>query len=286
MILVTGASGHIGSEVCRFLLNSGRDVLAVDVISDVAKRVVHCDLTQGNEIERLFRAYPVDRVIHAAAVLPTASQANPLAGADVNLAASIALLRESVRVHVQRFLFVSSMSVYGALSRERSVSEDDPAIPDEPYGGAKRAIELVGAALRRTLELEFTSLRVARVIGAGATATSSPWRSQMFETHIGDSSISIPFAPETVLSLVHVEDVARMLGKLVGAEKVRHTVYNAPAELWKAGQLKAMLEEHTGHRVELGSSDAGGPACDGTRFVQEFSFTLRGLEVRLKNRTK
>ena len=55
------------------------------------------------------------------------------------------------------------------------------------------------------------SLRIARVIGPGIKKTASPWRSRIFEAPPRDDSVQIPYAPEALLSLVHVEDVARML---------------------------------------------------------------------------
>src|SRR6267378_64941 len=92
-----------------------------------------------------------------------------------------------------------------------TLSEADPAVPDEPYGASKRVVELVGETLASGQAIEFASLRIARVIGPGIKKTSSPWRSQIFESPRRDASVQIPFAPEALLSLVHVEDVARML---------------------------------------------------------------------------
>src|SRR6266704_1097230 len=88
----------------------------------------------------------------------------------------------------------------------------------------------------------------------------------------------IPFAPEAILSLVHVEDVARMLVVLAEATGIRSSIYNAPAELWQARDLKRLIEEGTDIWVQLGHDGAlAGPVCDGSRFVREFGFKLRGL---------
>ena len=89
---------------------------------------------------------------------------------------------------------------------------------------------------------EFISLRIARVIGPGIKKTASPWRSRIFETPRRDASVQIPFAPEAQLSLVHVEDVARMLVMLAETTGVRSSVYNTPAELWQARELFLFIE--------------------------------------------
>lgn len=286
-ILVTGASGQIGHAVCRALRTAHYPLRAVDVDPDSAGNVVARDLREKSDIEKLFQADPVRAVIHLAAVLPTAFRADPLTGAQVNLSGACELLRQSAKARVKRFVFASSMAVYGLAVRPRPCTENDPAAPEDPYGGSKRAVELVGEALAKTGAIDFVALRVARVIGPGARKTSSPWRSQILDPPPGLTSLVIPFAPEASLSLVHVEDVARMLIMLVDAPKFASLAYNTPAEQWETGRLKEVIEDSIGIRVELGPPGAhGGPTCDGGRFAREFGFQLRPLRDRLADRKR
>jgi nucleoside-diphosphate-sugar epimerase len=284
VVILTGAGGHIGGEVRRLLKASGHNLVPLDVSPGSEQDLVACDLTNNDEISRLFDSNPVNAVIHLAAILPSAFRRDPLRGADVNLTASIALLRQAVKTGTKRFLFASSMSVYGSSATNRPLNEDDPVAPDEPYGAAKRAIELVGGTLAKEKAIEFVSLRIARVVGPGTGKTSSPWRSEIFAASSAHKSISLPFAPHAVLSLVHVEDVARMLVALLEIPQMRSTIYNAPVELWEARQLKKVVEEARRIRVELqqGGPD-GGPMCDGSRFASEFGFELRALQDRIRD---
>jgi nucleoside-diphosphate-sugar epimerase len=287
LILVTGASGQVGSEVCRALRAAKSEILPVDLVADPAQGVIPCDLRQKDDVAKLWRQHPVGAVIHLAAILPTAFRANPLSAAEVNLTGSVDLLRHAVKARVRRFIFVSSMAVYGLAPTPQPVTEEFSACPADPYGGSKRAIELIGETLRQNQQLDFISLRVSRVIGPGARNTSSPWRSQMFDPPPGLPSISIPYGAPAWLSLVHVEDVARMLVTLLQASQVDQVVYNTPAEQWQAGDLKQLLEESLGIRVELGPPGAhGGPTCDGGRFAREFGFQLRPLRDRLADRKR
>ena len=283
LILVTGASGHIGTEVCRVLRTAERKILPVDLNPAPSADVIACDLHQERDVSRLFETYPIRIVIHLAGILLGAFRADPLTGADVNLSASLQLMRQAVTAHVQRFIFASSIAVYGSSPTDRPVTESDPAAPDEPYGGSKRAIELVGETLHSLRAIEFVSLRIARVIGPGVKKTSSPWRAQIFESLPG-GSIRMPYAPEAELSLVHVEDVARMLLTLADSTKIGSLVYNTPVEIWEARQLKEVIEKVTGAQIELGENGVhGGPTCDGSRFAREFRFELRGLRERLSD---
>jgi UDP-glucose 4-epimerase len=285
-ILVTGASGHIGSETHRALRIHRRVVLPIDVEPDLSRGVLACDLTLKDDVSRIFRLHRIQVVIHLAGLLPSAFRSDPLRGAEVNLHSSFELMRQAVNAGVRRFVFASSMSVYGSSPIAHPLTEKDPAMPDEPYGASKRAVELIGETLATGGAIEFVSLRIARVIGPGIKKTASPWRSRIFEPVSGEDPIQIPFAPEAILSLVHVEDVARMLAVLAETTNVRSSVYNTPAELWQARDLKQLIEEGRNIRVELGDDGAlAGPACDGGRFVREFGFKLQGLRERLSGRT-
>src|SRR5215469_1519940 len=277
-ILVTGACGHIGRQLCSVLRNAGHEFLAVDSDQDDTREVLACDLRSQSDLSQLFRSYPIRAVVHLAAILPSAFQADPLTGADVNLRGSCELLRQAAAARIKRFIFASSMSVYGSLPTHRPVTEDDPAAPDEPYGASKLAVELIGQTLGREKTFEFVALRIARVVGPGVKKTSSPWRSQIFEARRQQDSVSLPFAPKAVLSLVHVQDIAQMLFTLTETAGMSSSVYNTPVEVWEAKRLKEAIEELKGIRVELGPEGAhGGPICNGSRFAREFGFQLRDL---------
>lgn len=282
-ILVTGACGQIGQELCKVLRSVGREFLGVDSDRNNTSEILKCDLTSQSDLLRIFRSYPIRAVVHLAAILPSAFEADPLLGADVNLRASCELLKQAAAAHIKRFIFASSMSVYGTLPTNRPMMEEDRAAPDDPYGAAKLAVELIGQTLGREKTFEFVALRIARVVGPGIKKSSSPWRSQIFEANRQDS-VSIPFAPEAVLSLVHVQDVAQMLFTLIETPAMSSFVYNTPVELWEAGQLKQAIAELRGIRVELGPARFhGGPICNGSRFAREFGFQLKDLRKRLSS---
>lgn len=278
LVIVTGAGGHIGRAVCRLLASADAQYLPVDVDLDAQQGISACDLRLKEDISRLFRSNPVRAVIHLAGILPSAFQRDPFLGVDVNLTGCLELLRQAVQSRVKRFVFASSMSVYGSRPAPRPLTEEDDAAPDEPYGACKRAVELVGDTLARGQAIEFVALRIARVIGPGIKRTSSPWRSQIFEPRSKQEPVQIPFAPEAALSLVHAEDVARMLITLAEAPRLQSSVYNTPAERWEVKSLKEVVEEARGVRIELGRDGVhGGPGCDGSRFAKEFGFKAKRL---------
>jgi nucleoside-diphosphate-sugar epimerase len=154
-------------------------------------------------------------------------------------------------------------------------------LPDEPYGASKLAIEKILELIPGAYSMETVSLRIARVLGPGAKRTSSPWRSQIFERQRPDlDRLTIPFAPDARLSVVHVDDLARMLRTLVEVQSIPNRIYNSPVELIGADEVKRLAEEVNGWQVSMGMSH-GGPEIDGTRFAKDFDFVLRSLHEHM-----
>jgi nucleoside-diphosphate-sugar epimerase len=138
---VTGASGHIGREVCRILRLAGKKILPVDVNHDTREDVIACDLRSKNEISRVFQSHPVQTVIHLAAILPSAFQSDPLLGADVNLSGCFELMRQAEKARINRFIFASSTAgstTRRLMIRSRGSSVASPSSPvsrDSPRSG-------------------------------------------------------------------------------------------------------------------------------------------------------
>src|SRR6266571_7049234 len=96
MVLVTGASGQIGSRLCSLLRTAGQEVLAVDIHPDAHAGIQLCDIREGDKVKRLFESAPIRTVVHLAAVLPSAFRADPVAAAQVNLTGALNVLGEAV----------------------------------------------------------------------------------------------------------------------------------------------------------------------------------------------
>lgn len=293
-ILVTGAAGFIGRALCHLLRKIGMDCVAIDrqesaPISheegELARHaVLACDLTDSVSLDALFASHDFDTIIHLAAILPGAASRDPIRATEVNVGGSMALLQCATAHGVGRFIFGSSTSVYGSSGTNAPISEHTLAAPIDVYGAAKRAVEITGETLQKNDSIEFVALRIATVIGPGARNTSSPWRSEIFEQLGRGHCISLPYAADDPLTVVHVNDVARMLVTLAQAESVQHIVYNSPAELLTAAQLKQAVESAAPEtHVELsGRTRSLAPLADGSRFTREFGFEIAPVQQSLR----
>jgi nucleoside-diphosphate-sugar epimerase len=281
-VLVTGARGFIGSAVRKLLQRSGYSVLALDQPDPApgtrhfaVGREIAIDISDREQLRSLFEARAIGAILHLAAILPTMAQREPARATQVNVGGSLNLLEMARQFGVRRFIFGSSLSVYGTCPGEQVVTEMDRAAPEDLYGAAKLYVEQLGEAYRQAHGLEFVSLRIGRVVGPGAQSATSAWRSEIFERlgTEGAMEIEIPYTESERILLVHVEDVATLLLQLLQAPSPAQSVYNAACESVVVGELKRELERLNPRlRVKLGGrAVVGNPRqVDWSRIAGEF----------------
>jgi nucleoside-diphosphate-sugar epimerase len=291
-VLVTGGRGFIGRAVVKLLQRTGYEVVSLDAAPYVSAPTdwseVACDITDANQLQRVFEKELFGGIIHLAAILPTAAQREPARATRVNVDGSLHLLEMAGRFGVRRVVFGSSLSVYGTCPADQVFSETDRAAPEDLYGAAKVYVERLGEAYRRSGGLEFASLRIGRAVGPGARSVSSAWRSQIFELLATRDAVEItlPYAGSEGALLVHVDDVAKMLAALLQAASPAHAVYNAMCESVVVADLKREVEGlNSNITVNLGDALVlGNPRLlDYTRFQQEFGFQILPVFERLRS---
>ena len=156
-ILVTGATGYIGSHTCVCLLKAGWRVIAMDNLCNSSPRVVlriqeicgrpmpfhPLDVRDHVAVSRLIQQENISAVIHFAGLKAVGeSVTRPLDYFDNNVAGSITLLRALHQQGVRKLVFSSSATVYGDPSQV-PVTETAPLSAANPYGRTKLMVEQI-----------------------------------------------------------------------------------------------------------------------------------------------
>ena len=181
-ILVPGGAGFIGSHLVQKLLADGHDLAILDDFNDfydpqikranisaVAKDIaVHdVDLRDGDKVSELFRKEKFNAVFHLAAragVRPSIQQ--PQLYYDTNVAGTLHLLEAARTNGVERFIFASSSSVYGA-AKKVPFSEDEHLTQTlSPYAATKIAGEFLCSTYSHLYKMRIVVLRYFTVYGA------------------------------------------------------------------------------------------------------------------------
>ncbi len=169
--LVTGGAGFMGSHLADELLATGHRVAVLDDLSGGERGNVPdgCEFIRGSVVERdlvedLFAAHRFEVVYHLAAYAAEGlSHFIRRFNYTNNLIGSVTLLNAAVRAGTRRFVFTSSIAVYGA--GQLPMTERMEPAPEDPYGIAKRAFELDLAAAGRLFGLEHVTFRPHNVYG-------------------------------------------------------------------------------------------------------------------------
>jgi UDP-glucose 4-epimerase len=169
--LVTGAAGFIGSHVADSCLDLGLEVVATDDLSGGFRenvpegaQWVEGDLRDGEFVKSLWRGGRFDYVYHIGAYAAEGlSHFIRVYNYRTNLEASVHLINQSVLHDAERFVFTSSIAVYGA--GQTPMTEDQLPVPEDPYGISKYAVELDLRAAHEMFGLDYTVFRPHNVYG-------------------------------------------------------------------------------------------------------------------------
>ena len=172
VVLVTGAAGSIGSEICRQVLYYQPKYLVLfdnaetpmnDLLLELrglpefAGNVVSVmgDVTRENRVEEVFAMYKPNMVFHAAAYKHVPMM-------EVNA-------KEAVKVNVEGTRIVASKAIEHGAQKFVLISTDKAVNPTNVMGATKRAAEILIHNLAKTGKTEFITTRFGNVLGSNGS---------------------------------------------------------------------------------------------------------------------
>lgn len=150
-VLVTGANGFTGANLCRELVNSGAKVRAFvtqDNPANLTEIKDDLEIFVGDvrsEDDTLKATYGVDYLFHLATYSSViGAKANPKTAFDINIRGSYNVFQSAVANDVGRSIFVSTCHVYGNPPNDAyPLKEDVIPKPNDFYSSCRRAAEVV-----------------------------------------------------------------------------------------------------------------------------------------------
>ncbi|MBR1548925.1 MAG: NAD(P)-dependent oxidoreductase [Prevotella sp.] len=149
-ILITGASGFIGSFIVEEALRRGFETWAAvrkssskDFLKDERIHFIELNLASEEELLKQIGSYQFDYVVHAAGVTKCLNKADFY---RINTEGTQHLVNAllALQMPLQRFVYISSLSIMGAIREQQpytEILESDKAQPNTAYGCSKLEAE-------------------------------------------------------------------------------------------------------------------------------------------------
>jgi nucleoside-diphosphate-sugar epimerase len=266
-VLVTGHRGYIGSVVSSELATRGYDVVGADVCFYDGCEFGVDPPGPGSELRVDIRDVRPSDLAGFDAVVHLAALSNDPIGElderltdDINYRGTIRLGRAAREVGVERFVFASSCSMYGAGGDETPVTEQAPLLPLSAYARSKVKSE---EGLAELADVDFAPVFMRNATACGVSPrlrldvvlnNLAAWAHTTRKVRI--LSDGTPWRP-----LVHVRDIARATAAILDAPRdvIRAQAFNigSDSENYRVSEIAAVVAAGAGDcEVEyVGSGD-------------------------------
>jgi UDP-glucose 4-epimerase len=280
--LVTGGAGFIGSHVAAHLIRAGHTVVVLDDLSggftdNVPPGAV---FVQGSVldhalIDSLFQKHKFDYVYHLAAYAAEGlSHFIKRFNYNNNVIGTVNLINASVNYEIKRFVFTSSIAVYGA--GQTPMTEEMIPVPEDSYGIAKLACEQELRVSHEMFDLDYVIFRPHNVYGEGQNI-GDRYRNVVgiFMNQILQGQLMTVFGDGTQQrAFTHINDVAPVIAGSVNFPAARNQIFNVGADVpFSVNQLAKVVSAALGVEAKIKYLDA--------RNEVKFAFSDHGKAERI-----
>jgi threonine 3-dehydrogenase len=251
-ILFTGAGGQVGSDLLKAIQEKHgiENVLATDLkgpspLWDPSTKFSPLDVTDSEEVEKLFSSFKPKIIYHLASTLSAPSEKNPQLAFKVNFHGVHNVLEQARKCQAQIFA-ASSIATFGEMA-PKVPGDLDLQRPCSFYGITKVHLELMGAYYHLKHGVDFRCLRVPIVTsetipggGAGAFTVN------VFYDFLKYGKTVIPVAPDTRMPLIYLKDLTKGIVDFMDAdnEKLRFRTYTMASASCSVGEYVEEVKKY------------------------------------------
>ena len=245
-ILITGASGFIGSFIAEEALKRGMETWAAvrgssstKYLSDPRINLIKLDLDSEKQMRDALASHKFDFVVHAAGVTKCI---DPNDFFRVNTEGTKNLVRAllSLEMPIKKFVYLSSLSIFGPARENMPYSEitdNDTPVPNTAYGQSKLAAENF---LKEQQSLPYVILRPTGVYGPRERDYFMMAKS--IKNHI---DFSVGYRPQ-ILTFVYVDDVVRAVFLAMERGRIGGRYFLTDGRSYSSQMFSDLLKKYLG----------------------------------------
>jgi nucleoside-diphosphate-sugar epimerase len=252
-ILVTGASGQIGSELTPRLkkIYGNENVIASDLRKPVKDDGPFelLDVTDMKKLDEIVVQHEIDSIIHLAALLSASGEQRPNVAWHVNIDGLYNVLEVARNRKLRRVFNPSSIAVFGPETPRENTPQETVTKPRTIYGITKVTGELLGNYYYQKWGVDVRGVRFPGIIsnvsppGGGTT----DYAVEIFYEAIKDRKYTCFLRPDSTLPMMYMPDCLRGIVELLEADLSRlrhHTDFNLGALSFSPAQLVVEIKRH------------------------------------------
>ncbi len=245
-VLVTGANGFVGANLCRKLIDNGYNIIAgvrksanLDLLEDLDIEYRYGDITLPDSLIKMVK--DVNYVIHNAGIVKAKKKQSFF---DINEQGTRNVFEAILKVNpnIKKIIYISSLAAAGNSSDNQPVTENDNPHPITTYGHSKLAGEKIALSYKNKLNV--CVIRPSGVYGPGDKEIMTLFQTvnNHLKPFIGDCSRK--------LQLVHVDDLCRGISKAMTTNTNSGSIYFiCEKKAYSLKELMNILETASGKKA-------------------------------------
>ena len=255
-ILITGATGQIGSELTLALRDKyGNDnVVAAGYKREPGKEIVSAgpscllDVRDKDAIAVVVKEESIDTIFHLASLLSAVAEEKPQLAWDINMNGLMNVL-EVARTGKHAVFFPSSIGAFGPLTPAENTPQDTIQHPNTMYGVSKVSGELLCDYYHKRYDVDTRGVRYPGIIshktlpGGGTT----DYAVHIFYAALKDKHYDCFLKPDTRLDMMYMPDAIKAAINLMevdGEQLIHRNAYNITAMSFTPQDIAEEIKKH------------------------------------------
>ena len=297
--LVTGGAGFVGSAVAKKLLADNHQVVIIDNLStgyieNVPAEVIFIegDISQKETIDKL-NNMKFDAILHIAGQSSgEISFEDPVYDLNCNTTSILRLLDYAKNTGCKRFIYASTMSVYGEQKGKVKFSEKDETDPKSFYAVGKLASEKYMQIYKNQYGIDFTSLRYFNIYGPGQNLENlkQGMVSIYLKQFIDDKfkNVEVKGSLDRFRDLVYIDDIVDITIESIDNKNFYNNIFNiGTGRKVKVSEILDLIKKYLNSNKEIiiadnTPGDQFGIYADNTKLKSVYKKEFISFEEGLK----
>ncbi len=253
-ILVTGATGFIGSFIVEEALNKGMEVWAavrktssLEYLRDSRIHRIELNLSSEDDLKNQLKDHPFDYVVHAAGVTKCIHQEDFYRINTEGTKNLVNALR-ALKMPLKRFVYLSSLSIFGPIREQQpyqEITEADTPQPNTAYGKSKLLAEQFLDGINESLKADEEPFPYVILRPTGVYGPREKDYFLMAKSIKGHSDFSVGYKQQDI-TFVYVQDVVQAVFLAIDYGKTGRKYFLSDGQVYQSSTFSNLIHQALG----------------------------------------